>query len=150
MTTTLPSRSAQASRLVRDDAPIRQARTCYDHLAGVFGVRLMDAMLERGWLAVDRVVGDRTHYRLTEQGRAALLARGADVEAAEAARRMHAYGCTDWTERRPHLGGALGAALLDALIGAGVVARSPSDRVVTVTGSLDVWLAGQGIRPWQD
>lgn len=141
MTTILPPRSAQASRLVRNDVPIRHARTCYDHLAGVLGVRLMDELLGRGWLAVDHD-GKRTHYRLTGEGRRALADRGVDVAGAEASRRMHAYGCTDWTERRPHLGGSLGAAILEAIQDAGLVARTAGDRTVAVTGSLDDWLAG--------
>ena len=142
MIDTLPPRSAQASRLVHNDTPMRQARTCYDHLAGVLGVRLMDELLRRGWLEVNRDDGRRVHYQLTDAGRQALAARDVDVEAAEAAHRMHAYGCTDWTERRPHLGGALGAAILAALSDADIIARTPGDRTVAVAGSLDAWLAG--------
>ncbi|HMM42374.1 MAG TPA: metalloregulator ArsR/SmtB family transcription factor [Thermomicrobiales bacterium] len=142
MTTSLPPRSTQASRLVRNDVPIRHARTCYDHLAGVLGVRLMDELLGRGWLEIDHDDGKRSHYRLTDEGRRALAARGVDVAGAETSRRMHAYGCTDWTERRPHLGGSLGAAILEAIQGAGLVARTPGDRTVSVIGSLDDWLAG--------
>jgi DNA-binding transcriptional ArsR family regulator len=141
-----PPRSAQASRLVRSDAPIRQARTCYDHLAGVLGVRLMDALLERGWLAIDHTDDKRTHYRLTTEGRGAFAARGVDVAGAEASRRMHAYGCTDWTERRHHLGGSLGAALLASLTDHGVITRIPGSRTATVNSSLDDWLAGTSDR----
>lgn len=140
--TTVPPRSAQADRLVRGDAPIRQARTCYDHLAGVLGVRLMDELLERGWLVAGHDDGKRTHYQLTDEGRRALAARGVDLAAAESSRRMHAYGCTDWTERRPHLGGALGAAVLAALAGADAIARIPGSREVEIRASLDDWLAG--------
>lgn len=139
---TFPPRSAQAERLVRGDVPLRQARTCYDHLAGVLGVRLMDELLGRGWLAIDRDDGKRIHYRLTGDGHRALAARGVDLSVAGTSRRMHAYGCTDWTERRPHLGGSLGAAVLVALVAVGVVARTPGDRTVAVLGSLDDWLAG--------
>ena len=136
-----PPRSAQAERLVRNDVPIRQARTCYDHLAGVVGVQLMDALLARDWLVLDSDDGKRQHYRLTDTGRDALIARGVDVDGAEAARRLHAFGCTDWTERRHHLGGALGAAVLSALVDAGVATRTPGTRVVAITGSLSDWLA---------
>ncbi|MCO5177823.1 MAG: metalloregulator ArsR/SmtB family transcription factor [Thermomicrobiales bacterium] len=136
-----PPRSAQAERLVRNDVPIRQARTCYDHLAGVVGVQLMDGMLARDWLVADSDDGKRLHYRLTDSGRHALIARGVDVVGAEASRRLHAFGCTDWTERRHHLGGALGAAVLSALVDAGVATRTPGTRVVAITGSLSEWLA---------
>lgn len=145
-----PPRSAQASRLVRNDAPIRQARTCYDHLAGVLGVQLMDAMLARGWLAVDHDDGKRTHYRMTDEGRAAFEARGVDVHSAEESRRMHAYGCTDWTERRHHLGGSLGAAVLASLANHGIISRTAGSRTATVSGSLDAWMASERGDAWQD
>lgn len=138
---TEPKRSAQAARAVRRDMPIRQARTCYDHLAGVAGVRLLDALLERGWLASDG--GQRPRYRLTPAGEADLRARGVDITAAHRARRMFAFGCLDWTERRPHLGGALGAAILTALQGAGVIARDGAGRAILLTQPLDIWLQGE-------
>src|SRR5262249_52362128 len=69
--------SAQAARLVRRDAPIRHARTCYDHLAGVAGVRLLDELRGRGWLAAAGD-GDSSPLRLTAAGAAALVARGVD------------------------------------------------------------------------
>jgi DNA-binding transcriptional ArsR family regulator len=105
------SRSEAATLAVNKDPQLRDARTCYDHLAGVAGVRLLDGLLERGWLEVAE-----SGYRLTPSGAGALARAGVDVEAARAARRAFAIGCLDWTERRPHLGGALGAALLLALL----------------------------------
>jgi len=133
-----PKRSAQAARAVRRDTPIRHARTCYDHLAGVAGVRLLDVMLERGWLTVEE--GPRPRYRLTPTGDAALRARGVDLDRAKQARRMYAFGCLDWTERRPHLGGALGAAVLHALEDAGVVHRDGTARTMLLAQPLDAWL----------
>jgi hypothetical protein len=59
---------------------------------------------------------------------------------------MHAYGCTDWTERRHHLGGSLGAALLASLTDHGVITRIPGSRTATVNSSLDDWLAGTSDR----
>lgn len=133
-------RSAEAARAVRRDMPVRQARTCYDHLAGVAGVRLLDALLERGWLAAED--GDRPRYCLTPEGEAALHARGVRLDEARRARRMFAFGCLDWTERRPHLGGALGAAILDALADAGAVRRDGAGRTMLLTQPLDDWLGG--------
>lgn len=117
-----PGRSPQAARLVRDDAPLRQARTCYDHLAGVAGVQLMDGMLERNWL-VPELRGRRTVYTMSSDGESEMRGRGVDLQAARRARRQFAFACIDWTERRPHLGGALGAAVLGALTSAGVAGR---------------------------
>lgn len=143
MTATMqsPKRSAQAARAVQRDMPIRHARTCYDHLAGIAGVQLLDALLEHGWLAVEE--GPCPRYALTPTGEAALRARGVNLVQAKQARRMFAFGCLDWTERRPHLGGALGAAVLHALEEAGVVHRADAARTMLLTEPLDVWLNGQ-------
>ena len=84
------------------------ARTCYDHMAGTLGVSLHDRVSEMRWLR-DGVDGA---YDLTPRGTKALEALGIDVQQALSLRRRFASGCLDWSERRPHLGGALGAALL--------------------------------------
>src|SRR5438034_694843 len=85
-------------------AALRQARTCYDDLAGVAGVQLMDALLDRTWL-VPRQHGRRTVYIVSPTGESALRERDVDLAGARRARRMFAFACVDWTERRPHLGG---------------------------------------------
>ena len=139
-TTMQPARSAQAARAVQHDMPIRQARTCYDHLAGVAGVQLLDTFLTRSWLEAEE--GQRPPYRLTPMGEAALRTRGVNIDAAHRARRMFAFGCLDWTERRPHLGGALGAAILAALEGANVVQRDSAGRTILLSRPLDTWLDG--------
>lgn len=132
-----PARSRQAERLVQRDAPIRQARRCYDHLAGVAGVRLLDALLERGWLAP---ATGRPAFALTPDGREALGARGVDLAAADRARRRFATACLDWTERRPHLGGALGAAVLQTLYAEGSVADAGTGRTLTPLRPPGSWL----------
>jgi DNA-binding transcriptional ArsR family regulator len=109
-----------------DTSPIRLARTCYDHLAGVAGVGLMDALLARGWLES----ASGRDLRLTAGGTAALTSAGVDLEGARRSRRAFAIDCADWTERRPHLGGALGAALLATLLDQGRVHLRPGERAV--------------------
>lgn len=133
-----PKRSTQAARAVQRDMPIRHARTCYDHLAGVAGVQVLDALLERGWLVAED--GPRPRYHLTPTGEAALRARGVDLDQAKQARRMHAFGCLDWTERRPHLGGALGAAILRVLEDTHIVHHDGTTRTLFLTQPLDDWL----------
>jgi len=133
-----PRRSAEAERLVRVDAPIRQARRCYDHLAGVAGVGLLDGMLARGWLAPGEA--DRPGFMLTPAGSAALAVRGVDVTAAAHTRRRFATACLDWTERRPHLGGALGAAILAALQQAQLVVAAAAGRTLRFDGPPGAWL----------
>lgn len=136
-----PRRSPQAAREVRRNTAMRQARTCYDHLAGVAGVQLLETMCERGWLAPeDDAEPQRRRYRMTSRGTHALQQRGVDVAQARAARRRFAYGCPDWTERRPHLGGALGAAILTTLLATDLVRRQPTSRTLTVRQGLDAWL----------
>ena len=133
-----PPRSAQAAREVRRNTTLRQGRTCYDHLAGVTGMQLIDELLRRGWLEDDS--GPRQRYHLTPQGQQALQSRGVDLAGAQKTRRQFAYGCLDWTERRPHLGGALGAAMLTALSDAGYIRRNRQSRAVTLRQPLTGWL----------
>ncbi|MDA0263085.1 MAG: hypothetical protein O3A93_02235 [Chloroflexi bacterium] len=139
-----PKLSSQAEREMRRDTPLRQARTCYGHLAGVAGVALLDDLLGRGWLVESPTpaTGSRVGYDLTEQGRLALEALGLDTEAAAQTSGNFAFGCLDWTERRQHLGGALGRAVTAHLGEKGVVARTPGVREVSLKSSPEAWLEG--------
>jgi len=103
-----PVRSLRQSGEAR---ALSQARTCYDHLAGVIGVLLLDALLERQWLT-----DDAGGYCLTPAGQRALHGLGVDVNSAARSRRNFARPCADWTERRPHLAGALAAAITATLL----------------------------------
>ncbi len=137
----IPPRSSQATREVRRDSTVRQARTCYDHLAGVAGVELLEGLLQRGWLEPEpNTEHERQLYRLTTTGTQALSARGVDIIRAQKARRRFAFGCVDWTERQTHLGGALGAAMLDALVTAGVVRRQRQTRAMRLQKPVTNWL----------
>jgi DNA-binding transcriptional ArsR family regulator len=107
---------------------MRAARTCYDHLAGRLGVRLTESLVEGGVL----VCGDSS-YELTAEGECTLAGLGVDVAGARSRRRSFARSCLDWSEQRPHLAGALGAALSDALLREGWVQRRPHDRGLLVT-----------------
>jgi DNA-binding transcriptional ArsR family regulator len=131
--------SPQAAREVQHNSNMRQARTCYDHLAGVAGVQLLDEMLKRNWLIKTSGAG-RPTYQLTAAGSRALAERGVDLNAAEKARRTFAYGCLDWTERRSHLGGALGAAILQQMVDAGDVQPEVGGRAVKVVNLVGDWL----------
>jgi DNA-binding transcriptional ArsR family regulator len=136
-----PRRSPQATREVRGNTAIRQARTCYDHLAGVIGVQLLDEMLRRAWLAqTESQEHTRRLYRLTPHGAQALRERNVDIAHAQKVRRRFAFGCLDWTERREHLGGALGAAILEAMVTAGIIRRQPSTRTAVLLMPVMDWL----------
>jgi DNA-binding transcriptional ArsR family regulator len=93
------------------DARLRVARSCYDHFAGKVGVALHDRFKETQWL-VPRSLGQGEDYELSAEGIKVFAGLGIDIEAARARHRRFARGCLDWSERRFHLGGALGAALL--------------------------------------
>lgn len=102
-----------------------RARTCYDHLAGRLGVRVTEAMASRGFL------GTADGFVLTARGREWLESEvGADVGGG---RRPLVRACLDWTERRPHLAGAAGAALCRRLHEQGWVVRIGTQRAVRVT-----------------
>lgn len=113
------------------DAALRRARTCYDHLAGRIAVAVTDRMIERGELELSADGG-----ALTGSGEALLRAIGIDVDAIRTAshgRRTWCRPCMDWSERRPHLAGAVGAALLDTWLGNGWMRRAEGSRAVIVT-----------------
>ena len=107
---------------------LRTARTCYDHLAGRLGVALTDAMLARDWLHAH---GDDFH--VTAAGTAGFTDLGIDIGPLQGGRRAFARCCIDWSERRPHLAGALGAAVAGHGFAAGWLGRRDGTRAITVT-----------------
>ncbi|HEY6413684.1 MAG TPA: helix-turn-helix transcriptional regulator [Edaphobacter sp.] len=107
------------------------ARTCYDHLAGTAGVSLHDGMKAMGCLTEE----DGDHgYDLTVKGAKTFEALGVELAETRALRRRFAFPCLDWSERRPHLGGALGAALLRVALKRRWVTQDLDSRALAVTG----------------
>ena len=104
---------------------IRQARTCYSHLAGVLGVAITDALLACGFLALG---ADERYFKVTPAGNAWFLAFGAPPDKVATARR-----CLDCTERRWHLAGPLGVALLGRMKALGWIEQARDSRAVTLT-----------------
>lgn len=118
-------RDAAAARAVR------HARACYDHLAGALGVEVTRALTERGAL-----VRAGPRYDVPPEGAEFLAARlGVDVERARAGRRQFAKACLDWTERKHHLAGALGAELLARFLALGWLERTDGSRALRVTAA---------------
>jgi len=115
------------------DAALRAARTCYDHLAGRLGVALTDALVAGGQVELSADAG------LVTDGGLILLRRiGIDVDALMADRgkrsaRVLCRPCLDWSERRPHLAGAVGAALCARSLTEGWIRRTDGTRAVTLT-----------------
>jgi len=107
---------------------LRKARVCYDHLAGELGVFALDGLEKRRLL-----VRGRDGPGLTPAGRRFCSDLGIDLDAAESQRRPLCRHCLDWSVRRHHLAGALGAALLDRYYALGWAKRVPGTRVVRFT-----------------
>jgi DNA-binding transcriptional ArsR family regulator len=111
---------------------LRAARTCYDHLAGTLGVALHDRFAALGWLT-SGMNGDDTTYDVTPRGAKELQALGINIAETRALRRRFACACLAWSERRPHVGGALGAALLRVALKKKWVVQDLDSRALDVT-----------------
>ena len=126
---------------------LRFARTCYDHIAGTLGVSLHDRLHGLKWLSPVRGGSSSSasrggiasgspgsnDYEITLQGEKSLRGMGIDLEGTRKLRRRFACACLDWSERRPHLGGALGAALLELALKKRWVSQDLDSRALRVT-----------------
>ena len=109
---------------------LRKARVCYDHLAGELGVLVYDSLLQRRHLRAGGAAPE-----LTPQGERFLGELGVDVRALEAQRRPLCRPCLDWSVRRHHLAGSVGAALLERCLALGWAKRAKGSRVVSFSDS---------------
>ncbi len=134
-----PSLPVRSLRRHRDATVLAEARACYDHLAGRRGVELRDRLLTTEAL---RPTDDQDHS-LTAHGEQIIAALGIDLDQLRFSRRIFARSCLDWTQRRPHLAGALPAALTSAFLANGWLERGPG-RGLNVApdyeDQLDRWL----------
>jgi DNA-binding transcriptional ArsR family regulator len=110
---------------------LRSARTCYDHMAGYLAVSLRDRFEKLSWLALGG--SEEDGYDVTDKGVKALGSLGIDVDAVRGARRRFAYACVDWSERRPHIGGALGCAILQAALKSEWFVQDLDSRALSLT-----------------
>ena len=108
--------------------PLRQARMCYDHLAGRLGVVLAEKMQEKKWVFLEG-----RDFKVTSNGRDRFEQFGIDCSELEGSRRLFARRCIDWSERKPHIGGVLGAALASHFMKIDWIRRSTGSRVVFLT-----------------
>lgn len=135
---TAPVRSLNAHQATQS---LRTARSCYDHLAGELGVALTDALLAQGIL-----IGDGTALHVSDHGKTFLQAHGVTLPP-PTSRRTYARFCLDWSERRDHLAGAVGASLLTAWLAQQWVERTAHSRALRLTPSGIEQLAVWGV-PW--
>ena len=128
MMTLTASRAPRPLVLSRHERALRHARTCYDHFAGRLGVALTEALAQRKLILVSDDGGV-----MTRQGQRVLAAFGVDLSAAQRSRRAFCRPCLDWSEQRPHLAGAIGAALARRCFDLDWVRRLPDTRAVAIT-----------------
>ena len=120
-----PPRFQPKSKL---DDDLRHARTCYDHIAGLLGVRLAERLTEREFVILGDEAGE-----VTPAGADFLSNFGVDLSGARAKRRVFCRPCLDWTERRPHIGGAVGAALARRCFELKWIERVRDSRALVIT-----------------
>ena len=130
-----PATPVRSLRQFTADRSLRRARLCYDHVAGTLGVTLLDRMRGAGWLVggADPDSAAGPDFQVTEPGAQAFAGIGVDLESCRQARRHFARSCLDWSERRPHLAGALGAAITGALFDMDWLAKAGTGRGVRLT-----------------
>jgi DNA-binding transcriptional ArsR family regulator len=114
------------------DAAMRAARTCYDHFAGRLGVAITDGLVERGHVEFDDEAGMVTETGLKALGRAGIALPDGGTKPARATRPM-CRPCLDWSERRPHIAGKLGAAICAQYFDKGYVRRIKGTRALDIT-----------------
>jgi DNA-binding transcriptional ArsR family regulator len=112
-------------------AHLQAARTCYNHMAGKLAVLLRERFEELRWLSSGHPGDDG--YDVTVEGARSLTALGIDMGAVRSMRRKFAYPCIDWSERRPHIGGALGDAILKVALQRKWLVQSLDSRALRVT-----------------
>ncbi|ADP81204.1 ArsR/SmtB family transcription factor [Pseudofrankia inefficax] len=126
-----PSGGRERRRVPASLSPLARARSCYGHLAGHLGVALMDTLVAGD--ALRPPAGIREDVALGPAATAMFGRLDVDLERLQPGRRRFAFACLDWTERRPHLGGVLGGAVLESLIGHGLVSHESGTRALRVT-----------------
>lgn len=111
------------------DDPVKYCRSCYDHLAGKVGVMLAESMLRQ-----EIMIRSGSEFEVSPVGEAFLMKLDIDVTGLKKQKRSFARPCLDWSERKPHLAGSLGAALLEQFISKGWMRRISHSRAIVITG----------------
>lgn len=130
LATLVPQGSIKKDYSDGGDTAVKYCRTCYDHLAGKVGVLMADALIKQGLITSNN---DKT-FDVTKKGARWMNELGIDINDLKKERRPLARACLDWSERRHHVAGALGAALLNTMLSLGWVRRVAHSRAMVVTG----------------
>ncbi|WP_242218417.1 helix-turn-helix transcriptional regulator [Bacillus cereus group sp. BfR-BA-01380] len=124
---TAPVRSLRQSDQLKK---VRNARTCYDHLAGELGVKITEGLIDRQFLTLED-----GEYAVTEQGEKWFLKFGINIEKANTKRRIFAKPCLDWSERRYHISGWLGSEIANLFFEQGWITKEEKSRAVHLTNN---------------
>jgi DNA-binding transcriptional ArsR family regulator len=112
-----------------EEKPVKYCRTCYDHLAGKVGVQVADSLLKQ-----KLIIKQDDNFYITPDGEKWFSSFGIDINLLKHQKRAFAKPCLDWSERRHHLAGSLGAALLSQMIAKDWIRKTKDSRAVVVTG----------------
>jgi DNA-binding transcriptional ArsR family regulator len=122
------SKTLPRAHVMNTPTGIRYCRTCYDHLAGKVAVEITNRLVHKKVIQLED-----DHYNVTRKGLQWFDTLGIDTESLQHERRQFARRCLDWSERKPHLAGSLGAALLNTWIDSGWITRQKNTRATTLT-----------------
>lgn len=111
------------------DADVRYCRICYDHLAGEIGVRIADHLFSENIIDLNK-----KSYSVTSRGKKFFAGLSIDIDPLKDQRRLFAHACLDWSERKYHLAGALGASLFDRMVSDDWIRRKKNSRAFIITG----------------
>lgn len=133
--TIAPPSKQHVPRASKISPELCHARTCYDHLAGQLGVAVTNALIEKGYLTLEE-----QNYTLTASGLEWFASQQIDMDSLKKSRRKFAYACLDWSERRFHLAGSLGAALADLFFQSKWIQRMSHTRALKLTPAGEAFL----------
>ncbi|WP_456315028.1 ArsR/SmtB family transcription factor [Pseudomonas shirazensis] len=129
MANLIPKPKTASKKETEDYPPIKYCRTCYDHLAGKIGVALTDSLLEQ-----KIIVNKNNVFEISSEGQKWFFDFGINLEEAQKQKRIFLKPCLDWSERRNHLAGSVGAMLLNKMISEDWIRRTKNSRAIIVTG----------------
>lgn len=113
---------------IENNSAIKYCRTCYDHLAGRVGVLIADSLLEKKF-----IVYNTSNFEITVKGLKWFTGIDIEIEELKQQRRAFARPCLDWSERRNHIAGSLGSALLDKMLSFDWIRKTKNSRVIVIT-----------------
>lgn len=129
MANLVPKPEAPTKKKSEEYSPVKYCRTCYDHLAGKIGVALADSLLEQ-----KIVIENDGVFKISSKGEKWFSDFGINIKEAQKQKRIFLKPCLDWSERRHHIAGSMGALLLNKMITEDWLRRNKNSRAVTITG----------------